>query len=94
MKMWNHELTRIATPTLSVIGIIAIFASLFYQELPAPLQLVLLKALLVSAGFLTAHTIGKLAFLKVDWNDDKMTPKHHVRIALYVICIYAFALGG
>ena len=73
--------------------ILAMFLSGVHTHLPAALQTAALKSLLVSAGFMAAHITGKLAFPKVDWQAPWL-PAHAVRIALYVVVIYAYAIGG
>ena len=93
MQLWHKELTRVVTPSIIVSVIFLLFITSVYTMLPPALQLTSLKALLCSSGFLTAHILGKLAFPTVKW-DGMSSPAHYVRIALYVICIYSFALGG
>lgn len=57
-------------------------------------QLFLFKVLCVSAGFLHAHIIRKLAFPYIDFNADP-DPYHKVlAIAIYVIVIWSYAHAG
>ena len=58
------------------------------------LELFLFKVMLVSAGFLHAHIVRKLAFPKIDWNKDEKKFLKILVIALYVIFIWAYARGG
>jgi hypothetical protein len=78
-----------------VLGIlIAMFyLSGVYESFAPPLQLITLKIVLVSMGFLHAHAIGKLAFPKVDWNGE-FASSHLLRIVLYASVIYAYSQGG
>jgi len=69
------------------------FVSGFYENFAPPIQLICLKIVLVSMGFLHAHVIGKLCFPKVYWKND-FHPTHLVRILLYVVVIYAYSQGG
>lgn len=88
-----NQLRRVSLDAAVVIAVIVLLASGGYTYLPPPLQLVALKSLLVSCGLLTAHISGKLLFPKVLWS-GQMTPTHYARIALYVVCVYAYSLGG
>ena len=65
-----------------------------YRQLPEPMQLVGLKAILVSLAFLHAHVVGKLAFPLVDWRAVDWRPGSVLRIALYVVFIFAYSTGG
>lgn len=83
------------TPDLAIATVLAlVFLTGTYMILPAPLQLIILKVVLVSSAFLHAHIVGKLAFPKVDWEWDHCSPAMVVRVALYVIFVYAYAVGG
>ena len=70
------------------------FLSGSYENFPAPIQLITLKAILVSLGFIHAHCIGKICFPKVDWDSFEWNPKHLLRIVLYAVFIYAYSQGG
>ncbi len=85
---------RLAVDFVIVILLIVLFLSKEYLLLPPALQTVALKSLLVSAGFMMAHITGKLAFPKVIWRETNFQPVHCLRIALYVIFIYAYSIGG
>jgi hypothetical protein len=67
-----------------------------YLNLPPTLQVIVLKAALVSLGFLHAHITGKVAFPAVMWSkpggEGGYVPI--LRIVLYVIFIYAYSHGG
>ena len=80
-----------------VVGI-AILFSLFmfngYEVLPAPLQLVALKAILVSAGILHAHITRKLLFPKINWESDFSQGKLYAVIALYITIPICYSFGG
>ena len=66
--------------------------------LPTPerqgLELLMFKAIQVSAGFLHAHIMRKLAFPKINWYDDDRSWLKGLVIALYVIVIFSYARGG
>jgi len=70
------------------------FLSGSYNDFPAPIQLITLKAILVSLGFLHAHIISKICFPTVDWKSFEWNPVHLLRIALYVVFVYAYSQGG
>lgn len=89
-----RQLQRVAVD----IGISLVLMGLFfragtYEGFTPPQQLVALKMLLVSIGFLHAHIVGKLAFPKVSWTGD-FTGGHLVRVILYAVFVYAYAQGG
>lgn len=75
------------------VSLIVVYATEFYSNLSQPLQLVFLKALLVSMGFLHAHITRKLAFGNIEWG-ERFTPKSILAILLYAVIIYAYATGG
>lgn len=85
---------RIAVDFIVVVLLVSLFLSKCYLLLPPVLQTVALKSLLVSAGFMMAHITGKLAFPKVCWRETSFQPVHFLRIALYIIFIYAYSIGG
>lgn len=88
------QVKRVLVDVLLLITIMLIFSSKVYESFPAPLQLISMKALLVSAGFLHAHITRKLAFPTVNWDLEKFNPKNVVVIVLYVMFIYAYSQGG
>lgn len=87
------ELKRVGVDSVIAALLLLLYGSGAYLYLPPALQLVALKTLLVSMGLLAAHISGKLLFPKVAWNCPP-TAVHYARIALYVVCIYAYSLGG
>lgn len=87
------QVARVSFDMLVFLTILLLFASRMHEQLPPPLQLVALKSMLVSAGLLTAHIAGKLLFPKVVWS-GVATPAHYARIALYLVCVYAYSVGG
>lgn len=74
--------------------VIGLFMTEAYSYLPAPIQLVALKALLVSAGILHAHIVRKLIFPKVDWNHKELKGATLVSIVFYTIIPLCYAFGG
>ena len=65
-----------------------------YIDLQAPVQVMVFKVLSVSIGLLHAHIAGKLLFPAVDWTATTMGANTYVRIALYVVVPFAYAIGG
>lgn len=89
------SIKRVLPDSVILAVLVAVLLTGFYQFLPAPMQVLISKVLLVSAGFVHAHITRKIAFPKVDWNDpDDDVMKKLLIIALYVIFIYAYAQGG
>ena len=87
-------LKRIAFDLVIVFSILLLYLSRFYEYLPSPVQLVSIKVLLVSLGFMHAHITRKIAFPSVDWNYEGINAKTILVIALYITFIYAYASGG
>ncbi|MDX9695038.1 MAG: hypothetical protein RBT49_04535 [Bacteroidales bacterium] len=88
-----NGLKRIWVDLFLGIFIFIFYLSGAYENFAPPLQLISLKLVLVSMGFLHAHAIGKACFPKVDWKGE-FTPSHVVRLFLYVVVIYAYSQGG
>lgn len=74
--------------------LITIFFLKGYDALPIALQLVALKALLVSTGIVHAHIARKLLFPKIDWEENKLRGKTYVAIAFYIIIPWCYAISG
>jgi len=82
----------------------AVYASGFYKDFPAPLQLVAFKVLLVSLAVIHAHIVGKILFGPGMWRGPdsackcgrpgRLTPSQLARIMLYALFIYAYSTGG
>ena len=85
---------RVIVDIILFLGIVLAFAFQAYTGVPAPLQLVLLKMMLVSAGLLHAHIARKLLFPKVDWKNVKFTPSNTIAIAFYIIIPLCYAFAG
>lgn len=79
--------------TLLIAGVV-LLAIGAYLDTSAPLQLLLFKAVTVSAGILHAHAAGKMLFPKVDWTDTLTTSGEYVRIAFYMVIPLVYAFGG
>jgi hypothetical protein len=88
-----REIKRIIVDSLIAFGIIAIFATDMYESMPAPLQLVSLKALLVSAGVVHAHLVRKLIFPQVNWG-SKLEGNGYASIVFYIVIPVCYAFGG
>jgi hypothetical protein len=85
---------RIIVDILITVIVITLFATKIYEMLPMALQLVALKALLVSAGIFHAHIVRKLMFPKINWETDINKAKVYVAIAFYIIIPICYAFGG
>lgn len=88
-----NNLRRIMFDVVIFSVLLLVYSTEFYVHLSQPIQLVALKALLVSMGFLHAHITRKIAFGNINW-DEKLSPKAILAIILYFIFIYAYATGG
>lgn len=84
---------RVIVDILLIVGIFVLFATHVYEFIPAPLQLVALKALLVSAGILHAHIVRKLIFPEVNWKTQPQG-NSYAAIAFYVVIPVCYAFGG
>lgn len=58
------------------------------------IDLIITKAILVSAGVVHGHITRKLVFPKVDWSDIRMTPDKIAVLLFYAMFIFAYARGG
>lgn len=86
---------RVFIEILILIGLLVLFAIKVYEFVPAPLQLVALKAMEVSMGLLHAHLARKFLIpVKADWEAQKMEVVHYVAIAFYIAVPYFYAIGG
>lgn len=85
---------RLIIDVIIAIALLAFYLTGAYTAFPGPVQLLTLKVVLVSMGFIHAHIVGKVAFSKVNWSADTMEARHILRIALYVVFIYAYSTGG
>lgn len=95
IKKVTTQISRIL-PDIWIFGFIVIALMFgFYKFLPNPLQVLMSKVLLVSAGFLHAHITRKIAFTEVDWDrQGGQDMKKLLVIVLYAMFIYAYAQGG
>ncbi len=93
VKRLTKELKRLAVDLIVILLLFIVYATKFYEHLHPPLQLVSLKMLLVSMGFVHCHFVRKLAFREVEW-DGNWTPRKVLIIVLYAVFIYAYAQGG
>lgn len=85
---------RIVVDIMLIVGIFILFASHMYEFLPAPIQLVALKGLLVSAGVLHAHIVRKLIFPAINWETDINKGKTYAALAFYTVIPICYAFGG
>lgn len=99
MKRIWFQISRVWFDFIIFGGIVAALGLREYENFPPPLQLLALKALLVSSGFMHAHIMRKLAFPSVSWtvrknSQEDNTMLHWLIIGLYIVIIYAYAKGG
>lgn len=94
MREVINALKRVTFDLVIAVILLLIYALRLYEMLPAPLQLLSVKVLLVSLGFLHAHITRKLAFPSVDWEQEGLNAKTLLIIALYTVIIYCYAMGG
>lgn len=92
----NKNFKRVLFDLLIFIVTVTVFVEGLYQVLPNPIQLVVLKMLLVSWGGLHAHYMGKAFFPKVNWEIPiiKQSGAYYARIILYFIIPLCYAFGG
>ncbi len=88
------QIKRVKWELLITLLVVAMFMSGVYEMVPPAIQLLTLKAVQVSLGFVHAHLIGKVAFPTVAWEDQTWTPAHVIRVALYVVVPYSYSVGG
>jgi hypothetical protein len=93
MKKIIFQLKRVAFD-LCMLAIVGIFLFIFSKDTQGAGQMFLFKALLVSAGFLHAHIIRKLAFPYIDFNKTKDAQQKWLVIAIYVVVILGWTRGG
>lgn len=84
---------RIAFDLVLVLGLVLLFYFGVYEFVPAALQVIALKALIVSMAIMHAHIVGKLLFGKVDWGGE-FRIHHAVRVVLYAFVLIAYSMGG
>lgn len=93
MKKITFQLKRVIFD-LCLLIIVGIILFLYSSNTQGAGQMFLFKALLVSAGFLHAHIIRKLAFPYIDFNKTKDTQQKWLVIAIYVVVIMGWTRGG
>lgn len=84
---------RIAFDLVLVLGLVLLFYFRVYELVPPALQVIALKALIVSMAIMHAHIVGKLLFGKVDWGGE-LRVHHIVRMVLYAFVLIAYSMGG
>jgi len=88
------EMKRVLILAAVFLAVLIVFLTGVYEALNAPLQLVLLKSLLVCAGLLLAHVARKALFPKVEWSNDEKWQNFLVVLSFYIVIPYCFAMGG
>jgi len=92
--IWGN-FKRLSVPILFVV--LTALSLLWLKRMgdaPQGLELVLYKAALVNLGFINAHVIRKLAFPYIHFSVESEWSNNVLVIAIYVVMIYCFALGG
>lgn len=90
-----RQLSRVGFDLAVAGSLLTVYLTGAYVNLPNPIQLIGLKAVLTSMGFLHAHIVGKIAFPAINWkNPEEDKYLKALRVALYVIFIYAYSHGG
>jgi hypothetical protein len=89
-----EQFKKIGFDAAIFVVLLTIFFLKGYDALPIALQLVALKALLVSTGILHAHIARKLIFPKIDWGENILRGKTYVAIAFYIIIPWCYAISG
>lgn len=89
----KKESLRVLFDLLLIAIVMGIFMAGSYLLLPAPLQLIMVKVILVSGGLAHGHVSGKAMFPKVDW-EGTWAPAHVARLVIYATVVTAYSLGG
>lgn len=90
----KKEVKRVGVLLIVLVMVLFVFASGVYEFFTSPLQLVMLKTLLVSAGLLLAHVVRKALFPKLDLSDDSNWQHFLIVLSFYLVIPYCFAMGG
>lgn len=93
----SEHIKRLSFESALLIILGLVFFDGVYEKFSNPMQLVLLKMLLVSVGVYHAHLIGKFMLPeKVDWSQKIAEQKgvFYARISLYIIIPLSYAMGG
>jgi len=85
---------RLLPDLILALVLLILYLTKFYEYLPAPVQLVSLKTLLVSMAFVHATITRKVFFPSVDWNSEGLNAKTVAIIVIYAMFIYAYSSGG
>jgi hypothetical protein len=96
VKYALKQIGRITHELIISGALLFLYFSGTYAMLSPTLQTIALKATLVSLGFIHAHITGKLCFPAVAWTGEKDHEKYAkmLRIALYIVFVYAYSHGG
>jgi len=90
----KKEVKRVGVLLVVLAIAFVIFVSGVYEFFATPLQLVMLKTLLVSAGLLLAHVARKTLFPKMDLSNDNNWQHFLIVLSFYLVIPYCFAMGG
>ena len=96
--MFNHVVKQIGRVSHELIlsgVLLGMYLSGSYLSLAPTLQTVMLKATLVSLGFIHATIANKIAFPAINWSNADEDKMDKVRaVVLYGVFVYAYAMGG
>jgi hypothetical protein len=88
------QCSRIGIDFVIAVALLLVFITGMHSHLPAAVQLITLKMILVSMAVVHAHIVGKILLGKVDWTEQCFSPQKVLRVAFYVSFIIAYSLGG
>lgn len=94
MENFLLEVKRVQTELIITVALLALFATGGYVNMSAPLQMILMKMVLTSMGFVHSHIIRKIAFPKVDWNSSEAPYNKVLIIVLTAVFVISYAIGG
>lgn len=80
---------------LLAIGIILLMALHFKNDMQGDIQVILVKMVQVNIGLIHAWIAGRLLFGKVEWSyTPNFSPRNVGRLVLYLVIVWAYAVGG
>lgn len=88
------QLSRVL-PDLVLSGfLLAFYLYGSYLNYSAPIQLIALKGILTSMGFLHSHIVQTLTLGEVNWRNDENKFQKICSICLYLIFVFSYAQAG
>ena len=89
-----EKIKRVLVVTVLMGLTLLLFVSGVYELMASPLQLVMLKTLLVTSGLLLAHVARKALFPKLDLSSDDNWQHFLIVLGFYLSIPYFFSIGG